>query len=75
MDRVIVVSNAAIRKTIGVDGDREAIEMAIKAAFGLPKERYFWLEDEDKIVRPLNRNMRLGNYTLHVDKGSPQNSY
>ncbi|GFP94490.1 trihelix transcription factor gt-4 [Phtheirospermum japonicum] len=31
--------------------------------------RAFWLEDEDNVVRTLDRDMPLGNYTLHVDEG------
>lgn len=74
MDRLISVTYGTITKTIRVDADREAIDIAIKAVFGLNKEHVFWLEDEYKIVRPLDRNMPLVNYTLHVDKGTTQNS-
>ncbi|KAL0757615.1 hypothetical protein Bca101_095283 [Brassica carinata] len=40
-----------------------------KSAFGLRTRRAFWLEDEDQVVRCLDRDMPLGNYLLHVDDG------
>lgn len=57
-------------KRIGIDGTAEAIKEAIKSTFGLRTKRAFWLEDEDNIVRALDRDMPLGNYTLHVDEGN-----
>ncbi|GMI99776.1 GT-1 [Hibiscus trionum] len=36
---------------------------------GLRTKRVFWLEDEDRIVRSLDREMPIGNYTLHLDEG------
>ncbi|KAA8529722.1 hypothetical protein F0562_034178 [Nyssa sinensis] len=54
---------------IGIDGTADAIKEAIKSAFRLRTRRAFWLEDEDNIVRTLDRDMPLGNYTLHLDEG------
>ncbi|MCD7459674.1 hypothetical protein HAX54_041606, partial [Datura stramonium] len=44
-----------------------AIKEAIKSAFRLRTKRIL-VEDEDNIVRTLDRDMPLGNYTLHVDE-------
>ncbi|XP_024196360.1 trihelix transcription factor GT-4-like [Rosa chinensis] len=49
--------------------ENDAIKEAIKSAFRLRTKRAFWLEDEDQIVRSLDRDMPLGNYTLHLDEG------
>lgn len=35
----------------------------------LRTKRPFWLEDENSIVRAVDRDMPLRNYTLHVDEG------
>ena len=57
-------------KRIGIDGTSEAIKEAIKSAFGLRTRRAFWLEDEDEVVRTLDRDMPIGAYTLHLDDGN-----
>ncbi|KAJ8531086.1 hypothetical protein K7X08_025817 [Anisodus acutangulus] len=67
--RVISVKWGDYTKRIGIDGTADAIKEAIKSAFRLRTKRAFWLEDEDNIVRTLDRDMPLGNYTLHVDEG------
>ncbi|ERN06792.1 hypothetical protein AMTR_s00005p00185670 [Amborella trichopoda] len=67
--RVILVSSGDYSRRIGVDGTAEAIKEAIKSAFGLRTKRTFWLEDEDGVVRSLDRDMPLGTYTLHLDEG------
>ncbi|XP_011086729.1 trihelix transcription factor GT-4 isoform X2 [Sesamum indicum] len=67
--RVITVKLGDYTKRIGVDGTADAIKEAIKSAFRLRTKRAFWLEDEDNVVRTLDRDMPLGNYTLHVDEG------
>lgn len=68
--RVITVKLGDYIKRIGIDGSSEAIKEAIKSAFRLRTKRAFWLEDEDNVVRTLDRDMPLGNYTLHVDEGT-----
>ncbi|XP_057982785.1 trihelix transcription factor GT-1 isoform X2 [Malania oleifera] len=67
--RVIVVKWGEYSRRIGIDGTADAIKEAIKSAFGLRTKRAFWLEDEDEVVRSLDRDMPLGNYTLHLDEG------
>lgn len=67
--RVITVKFGDYTRRIGVDGTAEAIKEAIRSAFGLRTRRAFWLEDEDQVVRCLDRDMPLGNYLLHVDDG------
>ncbi|KAK2987179.1 hypothetical protein RJ640_030771 [Escallonia rubra] len=67
--RVITVKLGDYTKRIGIDGTADAIKEAIKSAFRLRTKRAFWLEDEDNIVRTLDREMPLGNYILHVDEG------
>ncbi|KAH6807280.1 Homeodomain-like superfamily protein [Perilla frutescens var. frutescens] len=67
--RVITVKLGDFTKRIGIDGTADAIKEAIKAAFRLRTKRAFWLEDEDNVVRSLDRDMPLGNYTLRVDEG------
>ncbi|XP_057776883.1 trihelix transcription factor GT-4-like isoform X3 [Salvia miltiorrhiza] len=67
--RVITVKLGDYTKRIGIDGSGDAIKEAIKSAFRLRTKRAFWLEDEDSVVRSLDRDMPLGNYTLHVDEG------
>ncbi|KAL0372310.1 UNVERIFIED_CONTAM: Trihelix transcription factor GT-4 [Sesamum calycinum] len=67
--RVITVKLGDYTKRIGIDASAEAIKEAIKSAFRLRTRRAFWLEDEDNVVRSLDRDMPLGNYTLHVDEG------
>ena len=57
-------------KRIGIDGTPEAIKEAIKSAFGLRTRRAFWLEDEDEVVRALDRDMPVGTYTLNLDDGT-----
>ncbi|XP_022733623.1 trihelix transcription factor GT-1-like isoform X2 [Durio zibethinus] len=67
--RVITVKFGDYTRRIGIDGTADAIREAIKSAFRLRTKRAFWLEDEDHIVRSLDREMPLGNYTLHLDEG------
>ncbi|KAM7484117.1 hypothetical protein LguiA_000126 [Lonicera macranthoides] len=67
--RVITVKLGDYTKRIGIDASVDAIKEAIKSTFRLRTKRAFWLEDEDNIVRALDRDMPLGNYTLHVDEG------
>ncbi|PAN50538.1 hypothetical protein PAHAL_9G526400 [Panicum hallii] len=67
--RVILVKWCDYTKRIGIDGTTEAIKEAIKSAFGLRTRRAFWLEDEDEVVRTLDRDMPIGAYTLHLDDG------
>ncbi|XP_042053461.1 trihelix transcription factor GT-1-like isoform X2 [Salvia splendens] len=71
--RVITVKLGDYTKRIGIDGTGDAIKEAIKSAFRLRTKRAFWLEDEDNVVRSLDREMPLGNYTLHVDEGTAPN--
>lgn len=68
--RVISVKWGDYTKRIGIDGTPDGIKEAIRATFRLRTKRAFWLEDEDRIVRTLDREMPLGNYTLHVDEGN-----
>ncbi|KAL6135873.1 hypothetical protein ACLB2K_068098 [Fragaria x ananassa] len=56
-------------RRIGIDGTADAIKEAIKSAFRIRTKRSFWLEDEYQVVRSLDRDMPLGNYTLHLDEG------
>eukprot|EP00262_Sarcandra_glabra_P012867 TRINITY_DN3410_c0_g1_i1.p1 TRINITY_DN3410_c0_g1~~TRINITY_DN3410_c0_g1_i1.p1 ORF type:complete len:252 (-),score=41.04 TRINITY_DN3410_c0_g1_i1:266-988(-) len=67
--RVILVKWGEYTRRIGIDGTADAIKEAIKSAFGLRTRRAFWLEDEDDVVRSLDRDMPLGTYTLHLDEG------
>ncbi|GAB4829316.1 Trihelix transcription factor GT-1 [Ancistrocladus abbreviatus] len=67
--RVISVKCGDYTRRIGIDGCPNAIKEAIKSAFGIRTKRAFWLEDEDQIVRSLDRDMPLGTYTLHLDDG------
>ncbi|CAL5031347.1 unnamed protein product [Urochloa decumbens] len=67
--RVILVKWGDYTKRIGINGTAEAIKEAIKSAFGLRTRRAFWLEDEDEVVRTLDRDMPIGTYTLHLDAG------
>jgi hypothetical protein len=68
--RVILVKWGDYTKRIGIDGTADAIKEAIKSAFGLRTRRAFWLEDEDEVVRSLDRDMPVGTYTLHLDTGN-----
>ncbi|PKA50069.1 Trihelix transcription factor GT-4 [Apostasia shenzhenica] len=67
--RVILVKFGEYSRKIGIDGSAESIKEAIKSAFGLRTRRAFWLEDEDEVVRSLDRDMPLGTYNLHLDEG------
>ncbi|XP_038694276.1 trihelix transcription factor GT-1-like isoform X2 [Tripterygium wilfordii] len=67
--RVISVKYGDYTRRIGIDGTADSIKEAIKSAFRLRTKRAFWLEDEDQIIRSLDREMPLGNYTLHLDEG------
>lgn len=68
--RAITVKWGDFIRRIGIDGSTDAIKEAIKSAFGLRTGRAFWLEDEDEVVRSLDRDMPLGVYTLHLDDGN-----
>uniref|UniRef100_A0A5B7AZZ3 Putative trihelix transcription factor GT-1-like n=1 Tax=Davidia involucrata TaxID=16924 RepID=A0A5B7AZZ3_DAVIN len=67
--RVIIVKWGEYTRRIGIDGAADAIKEAIKSAFRLRTKRAFWLEDEDNVIRSLDRDMPLGNYALHLDEG------
>lgn len=67
--RVISVKWGDYTRRIGIDGTADAIKEAIKSAFRLRTKRGFWLEDEDQIIRTLDRDMPLGSYSLHLDEG------
>ncbi|XP_052728996.1 trihelix transcription factor GT-1 isoform X2 [Vigna angularis] len=67
--RVISVKWCDYTRRIGIDGTPEAIKEAIRAAFRLRTKRTFWLEDEDQIIRSIDREMPIGSYTLHLDEG------
>ncbi|PSS35275.1 Trihelix transcription factor GT-1 like [Actinidia chinensis var. chinensis] len=67
--RVITVKWGEHTRRIGIDGTADAIKEAIKSAFRLRTKRAFCLEDEDNVIRSLDRNMPLGNYNLHLDEG------
>ncbi|KAK2636685.1 hypothetical protein Ddye_031477 [Dipteronia dyeriana] len=67
--RVISVKCGDFTRRIGIDGTADAIKEAIKSAFGIRTRRAFWLEDEDQIIRSIDRDMPLGNYSLHLDEG------
>ncbi|GLT86602.1 hypothetical protein SLE2022_379110 [Rubroshorea leprosula] len=67
--RVITVKFGDYSRRIGIDGSADAIKEAIRSAFGLRTRRAFWLEDEDHVVRSLDRDMPLGSYSLHLDEG------
>ncbi|CAL5334379.1 unnamed protein product [Camellia sinensis] len=67
--RVITVKWGEHIRRIGIDGTADAIKEAIRSAFCLRTKRAFCLEDEDNVIRSLDRNMPLGNYTLHLDEG------
>ncbi|KAL5581306.1 hypothetical protein UlMin_013748 [Ulmus minor] len=68
--RIISVKLGDYTRRIGIDGTAEAIKEVIKSAFRIRTKRAFWLEDEDQVVRSLDRDMPLGNYTLHLDEGT-----
>ena len=67
---MILVKLGDYTRKVGIDASAEAIKEAIKSAFGLRTRRAFWLEDEDEVVRSLDRDMPLGTYTLHLDEGN-----
>ncbi|KAJ7546537.1 hypothetical protein O6H91_08G043400 [Diphasiastrum complanatum] len=67
--RVIIVKYGELTRRIGIDGSSDAIKDAIKSAFGLRTKRAFWLEDEEGIVRSLDRDMPIGVYILNLDEG------
>ncbi|XP_050383802.1 trihelix transcription factor GT-1-like [Argentina anserina] len=67
--RIITVKLGEYNRRIGIDGTADAIKEAIKSAFRIRTKRAFWLEDEYQVVRSLDRDMPLGNYTLHLDEG------
>lgn len=67
--RVITVKLGDYIKRVGIDGNHKAIKETIRSAFGLRTKRAFWLEDEFNVVRTIDRDMPLGNYTLHIDSG------
>ncbi|KAL1189684.1 Trihelix transcription factor GT-4 [Cardamine amara subsp. amara] len=67
--RIITVKFGDYTRRVGIDGSAEAIKEAIRSAFRLRTRRAFWLEDEEQVVRSLDRDMPLASYTLHVDEG------
>uniref|UniRef100_A0A1D1XQZ3 Trihelix transcription factor GT-1 n=1 Tax=Anthurium amnicola TaxID=1678845 RepID=A0A1D1XQZ3_9ARAE len=67
--KVIFVKWGEYTRKIGIDGTADAIKETIKSAFGLRTRRAFWLEDEEEVIRCLDRDMPLGTYTLHLDEG------
>ncbi|XP_065874193.1 trihelix transcription factor GT-1-like isoform X2 [Euphorbia lathyris] len=67
--KVITVKFGDYTRRIGIDGTSDAIREAIKSAFRLRTKRAFWLEDEDQVVRSLDRDMPVGNYNLQIDEG------
>lgn len=69
LGRVITVKWGDYTRRVGVDGTADAIKDVIRSAFGLRTKRAFWLEDEEQVVRSLDRDMPLGTYTLHLDEG------
>ncbi|XP_076913210.1 trihelix transcription factor GT-1-like [Bidens hawaiensis] len=68
--RIITVKWGEYKRRIGVDGSTKAIKKAIKSALGIRSKRAFWLEDEDGIIRALDRSMPVGSYNLHLDEGT-----
>lgn len=68
--RVIWVNYGECTKRIGIDGSSDSIKEAIRSSFGLRTNRAFWLEDENEIVRSLDRDMPLTTYTLCLDAGT-----
>ncbi|KAE8653742.1 Trihelix transcription factor GT-1 [Hibiscus syriacus] len=68
-EMVLTVKFEDYTRRIGIEGTADAFKEAIKSAFRLRTRRSFWLEDEDNIVRSLNQEMPLGNYTVHLDEG------
>lgn len=67
--RVVTIRWGNYIKRIGIDGTSEAIKEAIRSTFGLRTRRPFWLEDDSGIVRSIDRDMPLRDYTLHLDEG------
>ncbi|KNA08924.1 hypothetical protein SOVF_158240 [Spinacia oleracea] len=67
--RVVNIKLGNYVKKIGIDGSPKAIKEAIRASFGLRTRRVFWLEDDEGIVRCIDRDMPLRDYTLNLDKG------
>jgi len=67
--RIITVKFGDYTRRVGIDGTAEAIKEAIRSAFRLRTRRAFWLEDEEQVIRSLDRDMPLGNYILRIDEG------
>ncbi|KAJ0457253.1 putative transcription factor MYB-HB-like family [Helianthus annuus] len=67
--RIITVKWGEYTRRIGIDGSAKAIKDAIKSGFGIRSKRAFWLEDEDGIIRALDKSMPVGSYNLHLDEG------
>ncbi|CAH1420572.1 unnamed protein product [Lactuca virosa] len=67
--RIITVKWGEYTRRFGIDGSAKSIKEAIKSAFGIRSKRAFWLEDEDGVIRALDRTMPVGNYNLHLDEG------
>lgn len=67
--RWILVQRGTEEQRIGLDGSFEAIREVIRCAFGLKTRQEFCLEDEYGIMRPLDRNMSSGIYSLVVNPG------
>ena len=63
--RVITVKWGEYTRRIGIDEPADAI----KSAFRLQTSRAFCLEDEDNVIRSVDRDLPLGNYTLPLDEG------
>ncbi|KAL9292751.1 Trihelix transcription factor GT-4 [Arabidopsis thaliana] len=66
--RIITVKFGDYTRRVGIDGTAEAIKEAIRSAFRLRTRRAFWLEDEEQVIRSLDRDMPLGNYILRIDE-------
>lgn len=67
--RWILVRRGTEERRIGLDGSFEAIREVVRCAFGLKTRQEFCLEDEFGIMRPLDRTMSTGSYTLVVNPG------
>lgn len=68
--RVITVKWGDYTRRVGVDGTADAIKDVIRSLFGIRSRRAFWLEDEEQVVRSLDRDLPPGTYTLHLDQGT-----
>lgn len=73
--RWILVRRGTEERRIGLDGSFEAIREVVRCAFGLKTRQEFCLEDEFGIMRPLDRTMSTGSYTLVVNPGKSAASH